>query len=468
VKRILFELPMASPEETRGAGEQPFDRAQAGAHRVPTQGAGATVERESRGRAEAEAAHGAAQPAAAAPQAGFSPLAEGRFRKELIREGTWVHPTQHFQLTVTRERMRRWVEKFRLLRERGIRIPVPFGHSYDPKDNAGFLEDLVLEGNALFGVLVIPRAEDAGKLGTTVKEVSISINPDFRDGEGRRYGEVIEHIALTTRPLVGGQSDFLPLHLPDGTEAEVWRFSPASVRPRAEAQGQREPERGQAPTAPAAQQERKPEVKEAPAASEVQTRDQSQPGRQAQASQHAPAAPSGHAAHEVQASQEAPAARETQAGHGGQPAGDGQAAGHGQASRQTSVRSQAPALAFARELAELRQSALERELTELLRAGRLTPAMREPARRLLALEGPVSLQLAGGETRLDVAVEVRALLASIPAHALIDLRQRTLAEAPKPVGEMTEERAAQLAEENRRLAHLEPRCEQGGSGGSAS
>lgn len=73
MKRILFELPMASPEETRGAGEQPFDRAQAGAQRVPTQGAGAAVERESREGAEAEAAHGAAQPAAAAPQAGFSP-----------------------------------------------------------------------------------------------------------------------------------------------------------------------------------------------------------------------------------------------------------------------------------------------------------------------------------------------------------------------------------------------------------
>ena len=369
MKRILFELPMAH-EEPAADGARPAL---------------------------------ATNPA----ETGFAPLAPGRFRKELIREGTWVHPTQHFQLTVTPQRMQRWVEKFRLLRERGIRIPVPFGHSYDPKDNAGFLEELSLEGNALFGVLVIPRAEDAGKLGATVKDVSISINPDFRDGEGRRYGEVIEHVALTTRPLVGGQTDFLPLELPDGSQVEVWRFSPASLRPRTEGgsrsadQGQNTGHEDRKDTDRAEALSLQEEPRQAPVGAGLQTRP--------------PVAVS--------------------------------------AAAEVTGRSTEP-LALAREVAQLRQSALDRELGELLRTGRLTPAMREPARRLLALEGPVSLQLAAGETQLDVAGEVRALLASIPEHALIDLRQRTLAECPSPLGEMTEERAAHLAEENRRLAGL--------------
>ena len=107
------------------------------------------------------------------------------------------------------------------------------------------------------------------------------------------------------------------------------------------------------------------------------------------------------------------------------------------------------------ELTDLRQQHLERELDELLHSGRLTPAMREPARRLLALAEPVSVQLADGPGQMDVAAELRALLEAVPEHALIDLRQRTLFEAPKPVGEMTDERAAKLAEENRRLAKLE-------------
>jgi hypothetical protein len=403
---------------------------------------------------------------------GFAPLTPGRFRKELIREGTWVHPTQHFQLTVTRERMRRWVEKFRLLRERGIRIPVPFGHSYDPKDNAGFLEELSLEGNALFGVLAIPRAEDAGKLGATVKDVSISINPDFRDGEGRRYGEVIEHVALTTRPLVGGQSDFLPLQLPDGTQAEVWRFSPAHLRPRSG--GKRE--EGAVATRPSGR------------ADPAQTSGCPRSGRSplpvpATPSNEGDRASAAPVTQQAEASHEAHAARDAQGSHAADAAPGRRAAPQAPARSEAPPRSGAPLpseapppaerlsaerLAFARELAHLRQSALERELTELLRAGRLTPAMREPARRLLALEGPVSLQLATGEARLDIAAEVRALLASIPEHALIDLRRRTVAENPRPVGEMTEERAAQLAEENRRLAHLEGRGGEGGSGASAT
>ena len=447
MKRILFELPMAN-EEPAADGARPAL---------------------------------ATNPA----ETGFAPLSPGRFRKELIREGTWVHPTQHFQLTVTRERMQRWVEKFRLLRERGIRIPVPFGHSYDPKDNAGFLEELVLEGNALFAVLVIPRAEDAGKLGATVKDVSISINPDFRDGEGRRYGEVIEHVALTTRPLVGGQGDFLPLQLPDGSQVEVWRFSPASLRPRAQG-GSRSADNGQ----PAGHEDEE-QADRAPTGRAPDLSLQEEQGRRAD--RRAKADPTGADKHTgsptgrkpasestvgtglqpcPKAAAEAPVPSKAQTSSNSPAAADAQTGGKAhaapgrQAPRDASVRSEAPALAFARELAQLRQSALERELGELLRAGRLTPAMREPARRLLALEGPVSLQLAAGETRLDVAAEVRVLLASIPEHALIDLRQRTLAESPRSVGEMTEERAAQLAEENRRLAHLE--SARGGSGSGAS
>jgi hypothetical protein len=108
-----------------------------------------------------------------------------------------------------------------------------------------------------------------------------------------------------------------------------------------------------------------------------------------------------------------------------------------------------------RELIDLREGALDRELDALLRQGRLTPAMREPARKLLALGEPVSAHLADGEEQLDVAAELRALLAAVPEYALTDLRERTLYEAPRLVGEMTDERAAKLAAENRRLAKLE-------------
>ncbi len=374
-------------------------------------------------------------------RSGFSVLSDGRFRKELIREGTWVHPTRNFRLSVTRDRMRRWVEKFRLMRERGIRVPVPFGHSYDPKENAGFVEELVLDGNVLFAVLNIPRPEDAQKLGQTVKDVSLSINPDFRDGQGRRYGEVIEHVALTTRPVVSGQGDFVPLSLPDGSQAELWRFEVESLRPRRLAG---EPDRRATDSADtAAEEQPASEEREEPAAEPRRLEVDPEEFRRLFG------VPEGTEPEKLLA---AAAVRyqalEAQVQAGAESAGEAE-------SDDEDESGQALPLEAQRELAELRQQHLEGEVEALVRAGRLTPAMREPARRLLALAEPVSAQLAAGSAQVDVARELRALLEAVPAHALIDLRERTLFEASRPVGEMTDERAAKLAEENRRLAKLE-------------
>lgn len=374
-------------------------------------------------------------------RAGFSPLSDGRFRKELIREGTWVHPSRNFRLSVTRDRMRRWVEKFRLMRERGIRVPVPFGHSYDPKENAGFVEELVLDGNVLFAVLNIPRPEDARKLGQTVKDVSLSINPDFRDGQGRRYGEVIEHVALTTRPVVSGQGDFVPLSLPDGSQAELWRFDVESLRPRRLAG---EPDRRATDSADAAVEDQSAsEEREEPAAEPRRLEVDPEEFRRLFG------VPEGTEPERMLA---AAAVRyqalEARVQAGAESAGEAE-------SDDEDESGQALPLEAQRELAELRQQHLEGEVEALVRAGRLTPAMREPARRLLALAEPVSAQLADGSAQVDVARELRALLEAVPEHALIDLRERTLFEAARPVGEMTDERAAKLAEENRRLAKLE-------------
>jgi len=395
--------------------------------------------------------------------AGFSPLADGRFRKEIIREGTWVHPTRNFRLSVTRDRMQRWVDKFRLMQKRGIRVPVPFGHSYDPKDNAGFVEDLQLDGNVLFAVICIPRQEDTRKVGATVRDVSISINPDFRDGQGRRYGEVIEHVALTTRPVVPGQGDFVPLALPDGSQAELWCFEVEDLAPRRVENLRPRRLAGDSQT-PGAQSADPPTGRPTRMSGPGETTDREE-------EESSPTDPLDRKPPQLAVDAEEfrrlfglPEGTETErmvpaaavkyraleslvADRAEQPA-------DGQAGQTENVPAVLP-VEVQHELTDLRQQHLERELEALVRSGRLTPAMREPARRLLALTQPVSVQLADGPGLLDVATELRALLEAVPEHALIDLRQRTLFEAPKPVGEMTDERAAELARENRRLAKLE-------------
>jgi len=165
-------------------------------------------------------------------------VAPGRFEKELLRVGRWVHPARQFVLDVTRERLVRWVESFRKMLAKGIRVPVPYGHSYDPRDNAGFLSDMRVEGDRLVGVLEIPRAEDAERLGSVAADVSVSVNPDFTDGQGERFGEVIEHVAITNYPIVTGQSNFVALESP-GASAEI-------VRLEMDAQGREDAAKGEA------------------------------------------------------------------------------------------------------------------------------------------------------------------------------------------------------------------------------
>ena len=132
-----------------------------------------------------------------------------RFWKELIREGEWQNARAGFTLLVDRDRLERWRDRFAAMGDAGIRVPVPWGHSYDPRDNAGFVEEVELRDGGLWGLLNVPDAEDAAKLGKTVQGVSVSINPDFVDGTGRGWGEVIEHVALTNYPVVTDQGEFL-------------------------------------------------------------------------------------------------------------------------------------------------------------------------------------------------------------------------------------------------------------------
>ena len=225
-RRILYALPMPQGEE---------DQRERG---------------EVRAEADSRSGSNAADPAGTAPAR--------RFEKELIRVGTWVHPTKGFTLEVTPRRMRDWLEAFRRMQAAGLKVPLPFGHSYDPRDNAGFLEDLRLEGNRLVGVLAVVRPEDARRIGTTIRDVSICINPDFVDARGNRYGEVIEHVALTNYPIVEGQADFRPVErIAAGAdeEAEVWTFTARRLEgpehthtpaPEEEERGS-----GEAPSAPA-------------------------------------------------------------------------------------------------------------------------------------------------------------------------------------------------------------------------
>lgn len=153
--------------------------------------------------------------------------AEHRFWKELISVGKWVNAAEGFTLEVDAARLALWKKNFDAMKEAGISVPVPFGHSYDPRDNAGFVEALEVRGESLWGLLNIPKDTDAEKLGSTVLSVSVSINPSFIDGTGREWGEVLEHVALTNHPVVTEQGAFLQASRGGAASVELSLVHPA-------------------------------------------------------------------------------------------------------------------------------------------------------------------------------------------------------------------------------------------------
>jgi len=154
-------------------------------------------------------------------QGTFRRLDARRFAKDFIPVGKWVLKDGRV-LDVTPERMDAWVSKFNAMKAAGIRVDFPVDHSADSRDNMGFVETMERNGNVLRGVVDVPKEEDAGRTGSTIREVSISVHPDYADGSGKRWGEVICHVAPCTRPVVHGQSNFVPLAARGEPQVEIY------------------------------------------------------------------------------------------------------------------------------------------------------------------------------------------------------------------------------------------------------
>jgi len=314
-----------------------------------------------------------------------------RFEKELIREGTWVHPTKQFTFRVTPKRMQVWLKAFARMKAAGLKVPLPFGHSCDPRDNAGFLEDLRVEGNRLIGVLAVARAEDAERIGATIRDVSVCVNPNFVDAHGNRLGEVIEHVALTNYPMVEGQPNFAPVEriAAGDDDAEVWTFAIERVK----------------------------EPKEpAPDASEMQgpptAAGTARPDKTGRGTRDADATPPA-----------AGTARPDKTGRGTRDA-DATPPAAGEAPDAAALRI---------ELARERETRIAAEVASHVSAGRIPPAAAEAVHTLLTCQGARRFDLdTRSEVGLDIAATFRYLLSLLPPGAAVDVADRTRGLRPMP------------------------------------
>lgn len=192
----------------------------------------------------------------------FSPLrgsftAEGlnRFWKELISAGQFAHPQDRSKkLLITPERMDEWIRNFKA----GVLDIVPVTYSH-PRDNVELIEnahgrivELQRRGNSLFGLLELDdEATGKIKLGLIASD-SVGVAERY-DNQGRRIGEVLEHVALTNDPYVTGLAEFAIAAEAKGREVILMESFPQSGASGAGDQLPPRPQQQQMPFTPQSQ-----------------------------------------------------------------------------------------------------------------------------------------------------------------------------------------------------------------------
>lgn len=136
-----------------------------------------------------------------------------QYRKELIKVGKYVYPATKEAFEVTTATLSYWVKQFQRWIGNGNRISIPLGHDKadNPEENQGWVTDMFVEGDSLFGIMELINP----KLALTT-DVSISVPVKVVDGKGNVYKSMINHVALCVDPVIGGLEKFKVLSLSIG------------------------------------------------------------------------------------------------------------------------------------------------------------------------------------------------------------------------------------------------------------
>jgi hypothetical protein len=165
----------------------------------------------SRGDFRADLAATAAAPA----ENGLKPYL---YWKDVIQVGKYVHPVKGYRLDITPDRLQQHLKAFKEMQRNGVAVPIVLNHSEKAENNTGWVVDAKVEGDRLFMLhkFLGEQARDVA----LKNYVSLGIEPNYKDGHGRGYGEAVVHSALTPVPVVPGQGDFVPLSMSGGQTAD--------------------------------------------------------------------------------------------------------------------------------------------------------------------------------------------------------------------------------------------------------
>lgn len=135
------------------------------------------------------------------------------YRKELIKVGNYLKASTGQAFEVTIATLVHWAKTFHSWIAAGNKVGIPLGHEHanEPEKNAGWVTNMFVEGNSLFSTMELLDPTLA-----LTTDVSIFVPAEFTDGKGHRYVQPIQHVALTTSPVIPGLGKFTELSLSKG------------------------------------------------------------------------------------------------------------------------------------------------------------------------------------------------------------------------------------------------------------
>lgn len=141
-----------------------------------------------------------------------------RYVKDLVRVGEFFKASTGQAISVGQNDLETLEKSTKRYIANGNKVTLPAGHdtSGNPDKNRGYVTDVYLDGDTLYGVIEA-IGEDA-IAATSRSHVSIYSPPEWIDGAGNKYEWPIRHVALTADPVLNNQGGFVPIEAAQGDE----------------------------------------------------------------------------------------------------------------------------------------------------------------------------------------------------------------------------------------------------------
>jgi hypothetical protein len=144
----------------------------------------------------------------------FEKVSKSRFKKDVLRAGSFIHRTTGEPIAMPPERVKNAVANTNRFLADGHKVPFPMRHTSEPDRSLGFWRSFEFtKDDEAIGVVDVERAADLDRIGTTITDVSVQIEGPVYLSDGTALDEVFTHVCATNYPVINNQRNFEPVAL---------------------------------------------------------------------------------------------------------------------------------------------------------------------------------------------------------------------------------------------------------------